>query len=330
MAKDELCSSIGGSQSFGRNISRPTPGNPRTTNKINAGKGDPVLKHRDLNSIQSKKRLELDLKHLPIPRGNSPYALAKRAEYEEKDLAKAEEYYKQAILQGERVESAIKDLASVMHQQGKTKDACEFLRKHRDQFASDFTKFENLLINLEKQVIPTGNCLNKYLKISGLTKNCTEKHIKRLFKNPARVVDISFLVEMVDTTQNRYAVVKFASHSAARKTLEGFHHWEKYKVEWLSVTGEVVGDANFPRHSKLEDQQRLLMPLFCYALFARDPENLSLTLPVDKSFHYQDSEDRLEKAEKIIESLIGNSLYQALCEDFEFRVSAEPFIPRLF
>jgi hypothetical protein len=131
MAKDELCSSIGGSQSFGRNISRPTPGNPRTTNKLNAGKGDPVLKHRDLNSIQSKKRLELDLKHLPIPRGNSPYALAKRAEYEEKDLAKAEEYYKQAILQGERVESAIKDLASVMHQQGKTKDACEFLRKHR-------------------------------------------------------------------------------------------------------------------------------------------------------------------------------------------------------
>lgn len=52
----------------------------------------------------------------PIPRGNSYYAEAKRAEYIEKDLEKAASLYLKEIKSGERKESAVKDLAVVMHQ----------------------------------------------------------------------------------------------------------------------------------------------------------------------------------------------------------------------
>jgi hypothetical protein len=51
----------------------------------------------------------------PIPPGSSPYSLAKRAEYIEKNLAKAECYYRMAIERSERLKSSIKDLASVLH-----------------------------------------------------------------------------------------------------------------------------------------------------------------------------------------------------------------------
>jgi len=52
---------------------------------------------------------------VPIPRGNSAYAKAKRAEYLEKNLGKAEKFYRIAIKNGERLESSIKDLATVLH-----------------------------------------------------------------------------------------------------------------------------------------------------------------------------------------------------------------------
>ena len=66
-------------------------------------------------------------KNLPIPSGYSTYALAKRAEYVQKDLNLAKYYYHRAIAEGERTESAIKDLASLLHQEGKTQEACDLL-----------------------------------------------------------------------------------------------------------------------------------------------------------------------------------------------------------
>ena len=76
------------------------------------------------SALNSKAQVKLPL---PIPKGETYYAKAKIAEYQERDLDKAEYYYKLAIKKGERTVSAIKDLASLMHQRGKTKEACEFL-----------------------------------------------------------------------------------------------------------------------------------------------------------------------------------------------------------
>lgn len=185
----------------------------------------------------------------PVPRGDSAYARAKKAEYIDRDLEKAEHFYKLAIMRGERVDSAVKDLAGVLHQQGKTKEACEFLEQYRYLFLSDLNKYDNLLLNLQKQVVPTGNCLNKALKISSLPVDCSSDYIASLFKNPSRLLEIDLHLE------DKFAILKFASHSAARKTLEGFHLWDVHVVEWVNVNGEVVGNANYAK-VKAEEMQR--------------------------------------------------------------------------
>lgn len=69
-----------------------------------------------------------------------------------RDLPKAEIYYKQAIEAKERLESSIKDLATVLHQQGKTLEAIKFLEENRNNYPGDQSTYDNLLSNLRKQV----------------------------------------------------------------------------------------------------------------------------------------------------------------------------------
>lgn len=310
MARDDYIEIRGQKESLSRSskqIMASTSYKPSTSPNRNFNR---ILRDKDLN-IRTPRYTTSETKSLPIPRGNTSYALAKLAEYKEKNLYKAETLYKQAILEGERVESALKDLASVLHQQGKTQDACELLKKHSESLSSDPTKFQNLLINLEKQVVPSGNCLNKYLRISGLSQHTNEAHIRKLFKNSTRILDIVIHLGIEYESIVRYAILKFPSHSAARKTLESFHHWDRYRIEWVSINGEIVGDANFMRQPKQGERTKLLAPLFCCALFARDPENLSFTLPIDKSFHIKDDKHDSETPEY----LIGNSLSRMLSFD---------------
>ena len=86
----------------------------------------------------------------PIPRQQTPYAFAKAAEYIEKDLEKAEHFYRQAIEIGERPESAIKDLAGILHQQGKTQEACDLLKANKHVFIADLNKESIGLLVLRK------------------------------------------------------------------------------------------------------------------------------------------------------------------------------------
>lgn len=87
---------------------------------------------------------------IPLPQGDTAYAKAKRAEYLERDLDKAEYLYRRAIFLGERAPSAAKDLAGVLHQQGKTEEACSFLEQHEYLFSLEPKKYENLLTSLQK------------------------------------------------------------------------------------------------------------------------------------------------------------------------------------
>jgi TPR repeat protein len=111
--------------------------------------------------MEAKGGLEINGKLYPIPPGETPYCHAKRAEYIEKDLEKAEFFYSRAILQGERLASSVKDLASILHQKNRTAEAVALLRKYSYLYKKDERRFANLLGNLEKQVEPSGNCLNK-------------------------------------------------------------------------------------------------------------------------------------------------------------------------
>ena len=101
----------------------------------------------------------------PSPKSKSPifhtttsdekisyYSLAKEAEFQMRNLKMAEFYYNLAIKNNERVDSAVKDLATVIHQRGRTEEACELLEKFRPLYRGDSQKYENLIKNLKKQV----------------------------------------------------------------------------------------------------------------------------------------------------------------------------------
>ncbi|OMJ82866.1 hypothetical protein SteCoe_16334 [Stentor coeruleus] len=248
---------------------------------------------------------------LPIPKGETPYALAKSAEYHHRDLDLAEYYYNQAIIKGDRIESAVKDLASLLHQRGKTKQACEILEKYRHIFKYDYEKYTNLYNTLKKQIDSTGNCQNKCLKISNLNKSDTQHTVISFFNNSIRIQKITLHQEDIDGKIVYYGILKFNSHSSARKTLEGFHHWDTYKVEWVSPAGDIAGDAHYARH-KMEEYRKH-HPTFDYMIFDRDPHGYVYSLPIDqnntacKNFTHNE----LKSAEK----LLGSNLYITIFED---------------
>lgn len=116
-----------------------------------------------------------------------------------RNLAKAEQYYRMAIDNNERLESAIKDLATVLHQQGKTEEACRFLEEHKHLCTKNQIKFENLLTNLKKQIVPSGNYVNRTLVLFNLPGNFDESKVKAIFGNSSRnccISNIKFKVSL--------------------------------------------------------------------------------------------------------------------------------------
>ncbi len=80
-----------------------------------------------------------------VPKGSNPYARAKRVQLIEKDLDRAAQLFLQAIKQGDNVESAIKDLATLYVQQGKPEEAINLLERQRKKIR-DQQSVDNMLI----------------------------------------------------------------------------------------------------------------------------------------------------------------------------------------
>lgn len=230
----------------------------------------------------------------PVPRQQTPYAYAKAAEYIEKNLEKAEHYYRKAIEIGERPESAIKDLAGILHQQGKTQEACDLLKAHKHVFVSDLNKYENLLKNLQKQMVPSKNTLNKAVKITGLGPMADELTLKGMFANAGRILHIEFGYE--EDSGVRWAILRFSSHSAARKTFEGFKCFHRYVLEWMSVTGELVGQLEM---EKTED----------FSLFSLGKSAGTVSVP---SFYTYLPDSPASKKEDHIDQILEYSLFSYL------------------
>jgi len=217
----------------------------------------------------------------PIPKGDTPYVQAKRFEYIDKDLLQAERCYRLAIEQGERPESAVKDLAGVLVQQGKMCEARELLQTHQHLFSSDLSKYQNLLTNISKQT----SVACRYLRLSGLAPESSAESIRALFSNPNRIHDIE-----IDKVEG-VAVLKIMSHSAARKTIESFKARGVYELEELP--------------SKEEDEQ----PLFRFLLFPTDPDSRCFTVPVDSPTEAGDA-DSTEGLSAV--ECIGEELYASI------------------
>ena len=91
------------------------------------------------------------------------YQQAKTSETMYRDLMQAALLYTEAAVIGEKMDSCIKDFASIIHQMGQTEIAVKFLEDIRPYYRGDLKKFDRLLITLERQLQPSGKHLCKRL-----------------------------------------------------------------------------------------------------------------------------------------------------------------------
>ena len=85
-----------------------------------------------------------------VPKGSNPFARAKRAQVVEKDLDKAEQFFKQAIRENDNLESAVNDLAWLLSQRERFEDAVKVIEQNRSRIRNQ-QSLENVLTNIYKK-----------------------------------------------------------------------------------------------------------------------------------------------------------------------------------
>ncbi|KAH0911837.1 hypothetical protein HID58_035158 [Brassica napus] len=87
-----------------------------------------------------------------VPIGDSPYIRAKNVQLVEKDPERAIPLFWSAINAGDRVDSALKDIAIVMKQQDRTKEAIEAIKSFRVRCSDQaHESLDNILLDLYKR-----------------------------------------------------------------------------------------------------------------------------------------------------------------------------------
>jgi hypothetical protein len=180
----------------------------------------------------------------PIPKTDSIYKLAKKAEYEG-NIAKAMELYLVAIEKKDRPDSAIKDYAGLLHMRGKTQEAIDFLENSsRTDLIKNTAGLKNLLEQLRSFVDSQTNDLARrdlprllYVTMDeGFQVHISEATLPSLFPNYLKVSRIFYVNPLLDDEGCPFAhraLVEFASHSAARKALMVNKH-SSLRCAWAS------------------------------------------------------------------------------------------------
>ena len=167
-----------------------------------------------------------DFRRPPVPKQDSIYKRAKETEYHG-DYDTAMLLYLKAIELNDRPESAIKDYAGLLHMRGKTEDAISFLETNGENM-KDTPGFKNLMSQLRNFLLSTETGrkdLPKTIYLSTDSKEGTEITLDSMpsfFPNHLKITGITFINPVLSefsTPSTHYALIEFASHSAARKAL---------------------------------------------------------------------------------------------------------------
>ncbi|KAG8477831.1 hypothetical protein CXB51_027428 [Gossypium anomalum] len=111
-----------------------------------------IMKKMKKNSSSSSN--EEDLYHVihKVPQGDSPYVKAKHAQLIEKNPEAAIVLFWKAINAGDRVDSALKDMAVVMKQLDRSEEAIEAIKSFRSRCSKQAQEsLDNVLIDLYKK-----------------------------------------------------------------------------------------------------------------------------------------------------------------------------------
>lgn len=180
-----------------------------------------------------------EFRYPPMPRFNSTYKEAKKAEYDG-DYEKAMTLYLRAIEVNDRPDSAMKDYAGILHMRGRTDEAILFLEQRGDRLKNSLG-YKNLLSQL-KAFLQTSDSekrnLPRFVYVSigeGVNTRLSFSTFPSIFPNYLKISTITFVNPFMDDQGSPYsskAVLEFASHSAARKALMVVKHFS-IKCQWL-------------------------------------------------------------------------------------------------
>lgn len=109
--------------------------------------------------MKQRKEIETQLQHPlnyhvlhKLPSGDSPYVRAKHVQLVDKDPEAAIVLFWKAINAGDRIDSALKDMAVVMKQQDRAEEAVEAIKSFRDRCSKQAQEsLDNVLIDLYKK-----------------------------------------------------------------------------------------------------------------------------------------------------------------------------------
>ena len=189
----------------------------------------------------TSRELFFERKYPPMPKLNSVYAEAKKAEYDG-NIELAAELYLKAIKENDRVDSSIKDYAGILHMKGKTKAAIDFMESQDTKHKSSLG-FRNLLgqlkAALERELSNEGSGLPRVIVVSidqVKTKVVINyDSLRSIIPNCLKIIRLTFVNPTIldGLPQSLKVFVEFSSHSAARKAVMVSKH-ESVKCVWAS------------------------------------------------------------------------------------------------
>ena len=109
-----------------------------------------------------------------LPTGSGDYALAKRAEIIDKDLKKAEKFYRQAINKNNNAENAVKDLAALLTRQNRDDEAIKILNDYKPKSLNK-NSIDNMLANIYQHAKMYGEALKVLKSILNSTSQYDSK-----------------------------------------------------------------------------------------------------------------------------------------------------------
>ncbi|EAR92588.2 hypothetical protein TTHERM_00092800 (macronuclear) [Tetrahymena thermophila SB210] len=199
------------------------------------------------------------------------YLEAKKCELNDQDLDKAVYYYTKCLEFNQKRDSALKDLATVYHKQGKTQLALELLLKEKENYQGDLKTYENLICTLEKQLVPTGKVYLKFILLYNSSKECiTNNDINNIFPKIKKVKQMYYFrdLSLLNPIQNgisNICLLEFNSYSNAKKIIEGsmINQSTSIKCFLVDIMGKVkihiLDNKNFDREL-IEYQNPYLQP----------------------------------------------------------------------
>ena len=128
---------------------------------------------------RSRDEYRAELRKQSVPSGPGPFARGRYAKDVEKNLEKAEILFRQAIREGDRFESAVKDLAQLYQQQGQPEKAIDLLLIHREKMNRK-EPVDNLLSHTYAHIGLYSEAIERFLivldNISNIPQNYSKIH----------------------------------------------------------------------------------------------------------------------------------------------------------